>query len=341
MRKPKIGDIVIYQRHGSKDDIYISHPTPAIVTQLLSTPENGCHLFVMNPNGIYFNPTPYSEKLKPGHWSWPEEEKQEIKLCIECHALPVYASYENKFCSIDCAVTYEHREKQSVTDCNQVKECEHEYIFEKESFGRSAHFYQFRCTECNYIPRDESCANILVRVKGVILTKTEEKQKYEVGAYVGKFMQNSLHICPEEKSKECEPPLKDRKEFSDGTIPFWPGIDDKKPRNKAEELIGDAQKQINDFYKKLNETKEDIIKAFIAKYGYQPDEIVLHEQTTEYGKQYWVDKKKDPDNTAEELIEKIWSLLIEILANEPVHGHEWGTSNNLIYKWIEEYKANK
>ena len=101
-----------------------------------------------------------------------------------------------------------------------------------------------------------------------------------------------------------------------------------KPMKKA---MSEYLQQVQEFYKNLNETKEDIIKAFIAKYGYQPDEIVLHEQTTQYGKQYWVDVKKDPDNTAEAVIEKISAL---------VQYHSSGYALE-ISNLIEEYKGIK
>lgn len=68
---PSIGRIVWYQRYGTPNEEHKAEPSPAIVTQVC---EDGmtCHLFVMNPNGCYFNKTPYSDELKGGHWSWPQ-----------------------------------------------------------------------------------------------------------------------------------------------------------------------------------------------------------------------------------------------------------------------------
>lgn len=69
-QKPTIGRIVHYQRYGTPGGEHKAEPSPAIVTQVLD--ETGkCQLFVMNPNGVYHNATPYSETPKPGHWNWP------------------------------------------------------------------------------------------------------------------------------------------------------------------------------------------------------------------------------------------------------------------------------
>jgi hypothetical protein len=68
-QKPSIGKVVHYQRFGSPAGEHKSEPSPAVITQVF---ENGeCQLFVMNPNGLYFNRTPYSPEPKPGHWNWP------------------------------------------------------------------------------------------------------------------------------------------------------------------------------------------------------------------------------------------------------------------------------
>lgn len=69
-QKPSIGRIVHYQRYGSPGGEHESKPSPAIITDVL---EDGAtvDIMVFNPNGLYFNRTPYSETPKPGHWSWP------------------------------------------------------------------------------------------------------------------------------------------------------------------------------------------------------------------------------------------------------------------------------
>ena len=74
---PSIGRIVWYQRYGTPNGEHKAEPSPAIVTQVF---EDGmtCQLFVMNPNGTYFNKTPYSDELKGGHWSWPQIGKTSI-----------------------------------------------------------------------------------------------------------------------------------------------------------------------------------------------------------------------------------------------------------------------
>lgn len=73
--KPTIGRTVHYMRFGSPGGEHKAEPSPAVIVQVLCEETGKCQLFVMNPNGVYFNPTPYSEELKPGHWSWPKREE--------------------------------------------------------------------------------------------------------------------------------------------------------------------------------------------------------------------------------------------------------------------------
>jgi hypothetical protein len=68
-QKPSIGRIVHYQRYGSPDGEHKAEPSPAVITKVFSDEEVG--LFVINPDGVYFNITLYSEEPKPGRWSWP------------------------------------------------------------------------------------------------------------------------------------------------------------------------------------------------------------------------------------------------------------------------------
>jgi hypothetical protein len=68
--KPSICRMVLYHRYGSPGGEHQPEPSPAVITQVLDE-QGTCMLFVMNPNGLYFNKTPYSEEPKPGHWSWP------------------------------------------------------------------------------------------------------------------------------------------------------------------------------------------------------------------------------------------------------------------------------
>jgi hypothetical protein len=68
-QNPTIGRIVHYQRYGSPGGEFKAEPSPAVITQIHD--DGDCQLFVMNPNGVYFNKTPFSEEPKPGHWSWP------------------------------------------------------------------------------------------------------------------------------------------------------------------------------------------------------------------------------------------------------------------------------
>lgn len=71
MQKITVGRIVHYQRYGSADGTHKAEPSPAIVTKVIDEDGGWVQLFVMNPNGVYFNETPYSEEPKPGHWNWP------------------------------------------------------------------------------------------------------------------------------------------------------------------------------------------------------------------------------------------------------------------------------
>lgn len=68
---PSIGRIVHYQKYGTPGGEHKSEPSAAIITKVINGETQECQLFVMNPNGVYFNPTPFSEEPKPGHWSWP------------------------------------------------------------------------------------------------------------------------------------------------------------------------------------------------------------------------------------------------------------------------------
>lgn len=68
-QKPTIGRIVLYQKYGTPGGEHKSEPSPAVITKVHN--ESEVTIFVMNPNGVYFNTSFYSEELKPGHWSWP------------------------------------------------------------------------------------------------------------------------------------------------------------------------------------------------------------------------------------------------------------------------------
>lgn len=70
-QKPSIGRIVLYQRHGSPNGQHKAEPSPAVVTKVHDDGET-CTLFVMNPNGLYFDAaTKHDEGGAPGTWRWP------------------------------------------------------------------------------------------------------------------------------------------------------------------------------------------------------------------------------------------------------------------------------
>lgn len=70
-QKPSICRMVHYQRYGTPLGEHLPEPSPAVIVKVLDEATSRCQLFVMNPNGLYFNDTPYSEEPKPGHWNWP------------------------------------------------------------------------------------------------------------------------------------------------------------------------------------------------------------------------------------------------------------------------------
>lgn len=72
--KATIGRIVLYTRYGSPGGEHLPEPSPAVIVKVNDEATQRCQLFVMNPNGVYFNDTPYSEDPKPGCWSWPKRE---------------------------------------------------------------------------------------------------------------------------------------------------------------------------------------------------------------------------------------------------------------------------
>lgn len=76
-QKPTIGRIVLYHRYGTPNGEHLPEPSPAVITKV-EDDGSTCHLFVMNPNGTYFNKTPFSYEPKAGHWSWPQIPKPKI-----------------------------------------------------------------------------------------------------------------------------------------------------------------------------------------------------------------------------------------------------------------------
>lgn len=77
VKEPSIGRIVIYTKFGSPCGTHKPEPSPAIITKVHTDGE--CDLFVINPNGLYFNRTKFSQEPKAGHWSWPEIKREELK----------------------------------------------------------------------------------------------------------------------------------------------------------------------------------------------------------------------------------------------------------------------
>lgn len=78
--EPTVGRMVHYQRYGSPGGEHKAEASPAVITKVLDG-TGKCALFVMNPNGCYFNETPFAEEPTPGHWSWmPFQKDQQARL---------------------------------------------------------------------------------------------------------------------------------------------------------------------------------------------------------------------------------------------------------------------
>lgn len=74
-QKPTVGRIVHYQAFGTPGGEYASVPRAAVVTLVYgepAPPEGAVGLCILNPTGMFFNPTvPYSAEPKSGCWNWP------------------------------------------------------------------------------------------------------------------------------------------------------------------------------------------------------------------------------------------------------------------------------
>lgn len=77
--QPTVGRMVHYMRYGSPGGEHKPEVSPAVITKVLDEATGKCSLFVMNPNGCYFNETEYSEEYAPGRWSWMPFQKQGAK----------------------------------------------------------------------------------------------------------------------------------------------------------------------------------------------------------------------------------------------------------------------
>jgi hypothetical protein len=80
----QVGRIVHYVAYGTPGGEYAAGAhRAAIVADVLPSydvqpdgsparPEGTCVLMVINPTGLHFNTSPYSEEPNPGTWHWPE-----------------------------------------------------------------------------------------------------------------------------------------------------------------------------------------------------------------------------------------------------------------------------
>lgn len=74
---PTVGRMVLYTRYGSPGGEHKPEVSPAVIAKVNDEVTGQCQLFIMNPNGLYFNDTPYSAEPKPGHWHWMQYQKDQ------------------------------------------------------------------------------------------------------------------------------------------------------------------------------------------------------------------------------------------------------------------------
>lgn len=93
-----------------------------------------------------------------------------------------------------------------------------------------------------------------------------------------------------------------------------------KTNKKSEKLI---QKLTNNLVKEITERREDVLQAFVAKYGYHPDEIAICEQPSEG--RWWVEKRSKWISTKDKLPNIGESVLIYVLSKKETHTAEFCT----------------
>lgn len=78
--KPSVGRIVHYVSYGTPNGEYKSECRAAVITEVQG-PITAVGLCVLNPTGVFFNPTVLqSEEKAPGSWHWPEREEPTITV---------------------------------------------------------------------------------------------------------------------------------------------------------------------------------------------------------------------------------------------------------------------
>lgn len=78
------------------------------------------------------------------------------------------------------------------------------------------------------------------------------------------------------------------------TIRLNPDFSSKTIEQYREDLTDIVKKSVDSFVRKTTECKEEILLAFIAKYGCHPDEIVACQMTRPDGvTEFWVEKKNE------------------------------------------------
>lgn len=74
-QKPSVGRIVHYVSYGTPNGEFESTCRAAVITEILWTEGKQIAdvvLCVLNPSGIFFHKSSYSEEHNSGTWHWPE-----------------------------------------------------------------------------------------------------------------------------------------------------------------------------------------------------------------------------------------------------------------------------
>ncbi|HET7637264.1 MAG TPA: hypothetical protein VFK47_00855 [Ktedonobacteraceae bacterium] len=70
MQKPSVGRVVHYVSYGTPGGEFSSVCRAAVVASVQN--DTAVDLVVLNPTGLFFNASEYSEVPKGGTWHWPE-----------------------------------------------------------------------------------------------------------------------------------------------------------------------------------------------------------------------------------------------------------------------------
>jgi len=89
------------------------------------------------------------------------------------------------------------------------------------------------------------------------------------------------------------------------------------PKQRLDNIV---EKTVNEILRTRNQTKEEILLAFVCKYDCDPKDVVLVETQTETGYE-WRIEKRTSQSDKQKLIDK-FDLLIDSLVNHMARGRE-------------------